>query len=180
MKNLLIIAILFYHIFNMQAFSAVNWGEATVKGEILASGCSMQLTSKNQIIEFGDYPLSRAEEKKITKPFNIILKNCQLSNSYYENEKSPIRVKFSGSVTNNFNGFKFNNADGLSIYILNGKDVVKPNEYYPIYDLKRTSGKTKSINEQQLNFLSEIVVDERLRPQVGEFSSIITFDIDYY
>lgn len=64
MKNLLIIAILFYHIFNMQAFSAVNWGEATVKGEILASGCSMQLTSKNQIIEFGDYPLSRAEEKK--------------------------------------------------------------------------------------------------------------------
>lgn len=68
----------------------------------------------------------------------------------------------------------------MSIYILNGKDVVKPNEYYPIYDLKRTSGKTKSINEQQLNFLSEIVVDERLRPQVGEFSSIITFDIDYY
>nr|EIU9517427.1 type 1 fimbrial protein [Providencia rettgeri] len=65
-------------------------------------------------------------------------------------------------------------------YILNGNNIVKPNEYYPIYDLKRVAGKTKSVNEQQLNFLSEIVVDDGLRPQVGEFSSIITFDIDYY
>ena len=180
MKNLLIIAILFSHVFNMQAFAAVNWGQATVKGEVLASGCSMQLTSKDQIIDFGDFPLSRVVENKIIKPFKIILKNCQLSNSYFDDEKSPIRVKFSGLATNNFNGFKFNDADGLAIYILSGSDIVKPNEYYPIYNLKRVSGKTKSINEQQLDFLSEIVVDNMLKPQVGEFSSIITFDIDYY
>ncbi|MEQ4714458.1 fimbrial protein [Providencia alcalifaciens] len=180
MKNLLIIATFFAHFFSIPAFSAMNWGQATVKGEILASGCSMQLTSKDQIIQFGDYPLSRIKDKKIIKPFKIILKNCQLSNSYFEDEKSPIRIKFSGSVTSNFNGFKFNDADGLAIYILNGNNIVKPNEYYPIYDLKRVAGKTKSVNEQQLNFLSEIVVDDGLRPQVGEFSSIITFDIDYY
>ncbi|MTC08566.1 type 1 fimbrial protein, partial [Providencia sp. wls1948] len=44
----------------------------------------------------------------------------------------------------------------------------------------RISGKTKSINEQQLDFLSEVIVVDKLKPQLGEFSSIITFDIDYY
>lgn len=74
MKNLLIIATFFAHFFSIPAFAAMNWGQATVKGEILASGCSMQLTSKDQIIQFGDYPLSRIKDKKIIKPFKIILK----------------------------------------------------------------------------------------------------------
>ncbi|HFT2305144.1 TPA: fimbrial protein [Providencia stuartii] len=180
MKSLLIITLLFSPIFSMPVFAAMNWGQATVKGEVLASGCSIQLTSKDQIIDFGAYALSKLEENKIKKPFKIILNNCQLSNSYFNDEKSPVRIKFTGPATNNFNGFKFNDADGLAIYILSGNDVIKPNQYYPIYKLKRISGKTKSINEQQLDFLSEVIVVDKLKPQLGEFSSIITFDIDYY
>ncbi|EOG1650991.1 fimbrial protein, partial [Acinetobacter baumannii] len=53
--------------------AAMNWGQATVKGEVLASGCSIQLTSKDQIIDFGAYALSKLEENKIKKPFKIIL-----------------------------------------------------------------------------------------------------------
>ena len=182
MKNLLIIAILLSKIALTQAFSepSMSWGQATVKGEILASGCSIQLMSKDQIIDFGEHSLGRIEDNKIIKAFKIFLKDCQLSNSYFDDNKSPIRIKFSGATTNNANGFKFDNADGLAIYISNGTSVIKPNIYYPIFNLKRTSGKTKSINEQQLDFISEIVVDDRVKPQVGEFSSIITFDIDYY
>lgn len=164
----------------MPVFAAMNWGQATVKGEILASGCSIQLTNKDQVIDFGDSALSKLQENKITKPFKIILNNCQLSNYYSNDEKSPVRIKFTGPVTNNFNGFKFNNSDGLAIYILSGNDVVKPNQYYPIYNLKKTSGNIKSTNEQQLDFLSEVIVVNKLQPQLGEFSSIITFDIDYY
>ncbi|MEI9749173.1 fimbrial protein [Moellerella wisconsensis] len=180
MKNLLIITLLFSSIFSMPVFATMNWGQATVKGEILVSGCSIQLTNKDQIIDFGAYALSKLDENIIKKPFKIILKNCQLSNSYLDDKKSPIRIKFTGPATNNFNGFKFNDADGLAIYILSGSDIVKPNHYYPIYNLKRVSGETKSINEQHLNFLSEVIVADKLRPQLGEFSSIITFDIDYY
>ncbi|EAO4397488.1 type 1 fimbrial protein [Salmonella enterica] len=152
-------------------------GQATLRGEVLASACSIALNDRYQAITLGELPLRdlRSGRGSAEQDLVIHLDNCLTSGQgMMDRKKDPaIRVRFEGLRGNRSDLFRTQGgATGVGLQLTDERrEIVQPGEYLPaVYQ--------KAYNQQVLKYHVALVSDgDDLSG--GHYYAALRFNIHY-
>lgn len=152
-------------------------GMATMRGEVVASACTIALADRFQSVPMGELPLRdlQSGHGRTTRDFVIHLDNCSTSgHQLMAQETDPaIRVRFDGLRGNRPGLFRtLGNARGVALQLQDARqEIVYPGEYLPILY-------QKAYNQQVLQYRISLVPDGEALVG-GDYSAALRFSINY-
>lgn len=152
-------------------------GQATLRGEVLASACSIALNDRYQSVAMGELPLRdlRTGKGQVERDVVIRLDNCLTSGQAPVNRETDpaIRVRFEGLRSDHPGLFRtLGEATGVALRLTDERrEAVNPGEYLPaVYQ--------KAYNQQVLKYRIALVPDGSALSG-GNYSAALRFNIHY-
>ncbi|EDS6072895.1 type 1 fimbrial protein [Salmonella enterica] len=153
------------------------YGRATMRGEVVASACTIALADRFQSVPMGELPLRdlQSGHGRTTRDFVIHLDNCSTSGrQFMAQETDPaIRVRFDGLRGNRPGLFRtLGDARGVALQLQDARqEIVYPGEYLPVLY-------QKAYNQQVLQYRVSLVPDGNALAG-GDYSAALRFSINY-
>jgi type 1 fimbria pilin len=150
-------------------------GHATMSGEVLASGCSIALADRYQVVSLDAQSLREMGTQAVVKPFHIRLDNCVpagVVDKRYSSDPA-IKIRFDGiqgTLPGQFS--PTGTARGIALILRDERhELLYPGEFSrALFD--------RSHEQQTLNFTLELVPDGTPL-QAGDYYAALRFGVDY-
>ncbi|ECJ3906560.1 type 1 fimbrial protein [Salmonella enterica subsp. enterica] len=153
------------------------YGQATMRGEVVASACSIALADRFQSVPMGELSLRDLQSGygRTTRDFVIHLDNCMASGhrEMVQDVDPAIRVRFDGLQGTRPDLFRVQgDVRGVALQLQDARqEIVYPGEYLPVLY-------QKAYNQQVLRYRVSLVPDGNALAG-GDYSAALRFSINY-